>query len=262
MSSQPDLKMISHQIEIWTSGIDFEKQFWDNWMATSGSLWPKEFEARTNPDAPLAEIIENACSSMDRKRFSVLDVGAGPLTSIGYKSRSFEVDIIAVDPLAGFYQKLYNKIGLCPPISTSFAIAEDLNAFFAPEMFDVVHCRNALDHSFDPLRGIQQMIDVTAVGGVVILSHHNDEAENGKYEGFHQFNFNVHDGSFFIWNPDVEINVSEFLADEAVRIECENGDTGHNVWIWKQGHTKPFGSGDFRERLARFQEGVFLFLTK
>jgi hypothetical protein len=77
MSSQPDLKIISHQIEIWTSGIDFEKQFWDNWMSTSGSLWPKNFEAQTNPDAPLAEIIENACSSMDRKRLSVLDFGDG-----------------------------------------------------------------------------------------------------------------------------------------------------------------------------------------
>src|SRR6185312_12382497 len=99
--------------------------------------------------------------------FQILDVGCGPITNIGYVLPGVDVQITAVDPLSGVYSKLLAGCDLTPPAPTQFATAEDLSAFFDAEAFDLVHCCNALDHSFDPLRGLRQMVHVTKVGGTI-----------------------------------------------------------------------------------------------
>lgn len=44
--------------------------------------------------------------------------------------------------------------------------------------FDVVHMSNALDHCFDPIFGLMQLISVCKIGGKVILRHNENEALN------------------------------------------------------------------------------------
>jgi hypothetical protein len=100
------------------------------------------------------------------------------------------------------------------------AFAEDLSAFFAPDSFDLVHCINALDHSFDPLRAIHEMLRVARVGGTVVLMHQPNEAEAENYVGLHQWNFDVQDGRFVVWNRERRIDVADAVRAVA-RVEAD-----------------------------------------
>jgi hypothetical protein len=56
---------------------------------------------------------------------------------------------------------------------------------------------------------------VAKPGARVRLNHAENEAENENYTGFHQWNFTVEDGEFFIRGKDQVINVSRRLSAEA-----------------------------------------------
>jgi hypothetical protein len=75
--------------------------------------------------------------------------------------------------------------------------------------------RNSLDHAFNPLIGIVQMLSICKIGGRVILQHAKNEAENENYEGFHQWNLCVNNSQFMLWRPQIEINVTETLKEYA-----------------------------------------------
>ena len=157
---------------LWSNGITFERLFWKNWIETNGSDWPEDFEKRLTPSTPLdctiAKVIRGACPI---GKVNILDVGAGPLTAVGTQLDGYEVNLIATDPLAPVYNALLQDAGITPLVKTQFAPAEGLSAFFDHSEFDVVHCRNALDHSADPIAGIIEMLRVVKVGGTVILRH-------------------------------------------------------------------------------------------
>jgi SAM-dependent methyltransferase len=88
---------------------------------------------------------------------------------------------------------------------------EELLLFFPTERFDLVHCRNALDHAADPLLGIRQMLAVTRLGGAVALDHFPNEGEREGYSGFHQWNLDLRDGRFVLWTPAETIDVATAL---------------------------------------------------
>ena len=83
--------------------------------------------------------------------------------------------------------------------------------------------RNALDHAFDPLQGIERMLQVCKPGGWVLLRHARNEGVPGQFRnGLHQWAFDVQEvkGSehFVIWNPDLRVDVTEHLALKATEI--------------------------------------------
>jgi SAM-dependent methyltransferase len=207
----------------WSAGIDYEAGFWNQWVKTCGGRWPEDFSARREPGRPLDPGLESLLPSGEISR--VLDVGAGPMTVLGTRSAERCIDLVAADPLALLYDHILTAHGIIPPIPTIFATAEDLSAFFGPSCFDLVHCRNALDHSFDPVRGIEEMLRVVKQGGHVVLRHLLNEAEfearGDHYSGFHQFNFNEREGRFYIWNkvsggfPDEQIACGATFATRA-----------------------------------------------
>ncbi len=205
------MNSLAEQIRRWSGGFDHELRFWDHWLATRGDRWPQDFARRMDPAAPLVpEVAALLPCRSDPAR--VLDVGAGPATSLGFRCAGREVEVVATDPLAEPYAALCLAAGVAPPIPTRFAVAEALDAFFPPDSFDVVHCRNALDHACDPMRGIARMLAVTRPGGRLLLIHHPDEAEREAYVGLHQWNFAIRDGRFVIWNRAGVIDVSQALA--------------------------------------------------
>lgn len=82
--------------------------------------------------------------------------------------------------------------------------------------YDIVHMSNALDHCFDPLEGIYQLLTVVKVGGKIILRHNDNEAEHEKYTGFHQWNLTIVNGEFQIWRKGVRpINVQNIIKEVA-----------------------------------------------
>jgi len=84
----------------------------------------------------------------------------------------------------------------------------------------MVVCRNALDHSFDPVRGIEEMLLVLKIGGRVNLIHYANEAEEGKYVGFHQWNFDVVDGRPIVWNKNTHVDLIDRFG-ECANVSCD-----------------------------------------
>ena len=171
-------------------------------------------------------------------KVNFLEAGAGPVGDCGSKPvGNIELTVRAVDPLAYVYQELKRAHKLETKVNIEFACVEHLADKFGKNEFDIVHMRNSLDHSFNPMLGIMQMLYVTKVGGRVILNHLDNEAVYEKYVGMHQWNLQVTDNTFYIWKQDLKIDVADVLSDY-VDIACTpsppNRRTYHTVIIDKR----------------------------
>ena len=215
---------IDRQATLWRQGIAHELWFWARWFKTKGLEWTRDFMLRQDPDAPLIGAIKVLLpAGADPVR--VLDVGAGPMTNVGFRVEGRAVSVTATDALADFYAQLAEQNAVAPPSPTVFSSAEDLSAYFPLEHYDIVHCCNALDHSSDPLRGIVEMLKVLKVGGSVYLKHHRNEAETERYEGFHQHNFDIQNGRFVIWGNIGSVDVQSALPVQTrVKVWIEGPD--------------------------------------
>lgn len=214
--------------------------------------WPRDYARRVDPGTPVhAWIAESARRVAREGRVRILDVGAGPITEMGYRLEGFDLSIDATDPLAPSYAALLAEHGVSPPVATRFAPMEDLRLFVPEAAYDLVHCRNALDHSLDPVRGIEQMLAAARVGGVVMLLHYGDEAEREAYTGLHQWNMALRDGGtrFVVWNRSGEVDVAAALRCPC-RVACVGEGGWVNVFIEKTGPSPPEPAEVSRRRFA------------
>ena len=131
----------------------------------------------------------------------MLDVGSGPATVLGGVLNGKPIDITAVDPLANQYMELYGTHAITPLVKPIFGEGENLSQVVNGK-FDFVYSRNALDHSYDPMKAIQGMIDVCADDGVVFFENVVNEGYNENYKGLHQWNFMHASGDLVIWKHD------------------------------------------------------------
>ena len=214
-------------LDSWLYGIYGEIEFWDAFFKTKGAncnVNISRFNEVTQyePEFRLEEDIEN-----DKTKF--LDVGSGPYSRCGIKTNLY-LDFIAVDPLASVYKILKSKYAINTKITPETAMVENLSSKFKENEFDIVHMSNSLDHSFDPMLGLWQMLYVCKIGGKIILKHHQNEAENENYQGFHQWNLANEDGKFVIWRKNIKLDIAHILKDyakvEYIRAEKENTSAG------------------------------------
>jgi len=193
----------------WKRHISDELRFWDSWLRDKP--WPDQFRFRTDPRAPLQpELV--ALLPAGQAACRLLDVGAGPLTALGKCTPETSLEISATDALAEYFDGLLEKNGVVPPVRSLQCNAERLTSRFAPASFDLVFCQNALDHVYDPVAAIDEMIDVLKPGGAIFLRHFQNEGYREAYSGLHQWNFSVENGDFVIWNPRVRVDVTRHLA--------------------------------------------------
>ena len=198
---------------IWTDGLHDEIAFWDKWFRTRGDAWPEDYLSRLDPNLPLADsVVQHLPRGASDVPLEILDVGAGPLTILGKQVPGRTIRITPVDPLADVYRRIMDKHGVTPPVATSWCHGELLTERFRPNTFDLVWAQNSLDHSYDPLRIIEQALTVTRPGCRVVLTHIRNEALNENYQGLHQWNFDGDGSDFVIWNPRTRINVTKQLA--------------------------------------------------
>jgi SAM-dependent methyltransferase len=195
----------------WEAGKDHEVSFWERYLVTEGLYWPEDYKFRLDLEQPLQSYVVRFLNAPPGTTVSILDVGAGPLTRLGKRWQGHTVHITAVDPLADKYKRLLAEVGITPPVQTQPGEVERLSELFSANRFDLVHMRNALDHSYDPLLGIQQMLDVVKPKGYVVLRHVANEGENEDYRGFHQWNFCADNGRFVIWNRNTRLSVNDAL---------------------------------------------------
>lgn len=189
-----------------------ELRFWNRWLQTKGLEWPEQFHARTNPDLPLAPLHRRFIDHLQQQEVRILDVGAGPLTTLGKKHPEKRLKIEAVDVLAESYDELLARHHIEPTVRTRFAEAEHLTRWFAEESFDFVHARNSLDHSADPLEAVRQILLVTKRGCYALLEHIENEAEKQHYLGLHQWNFTLVGRDLIVRGRKSLTNVSSELS--------------------------------------------------
>ena len=187
-------------------------------MATEGGEWPDDYRQRLDPQTPLDSWILKYLDP-SAPVISILDVGSGPMTNLGKIWPGHDVRLTAVDALADEYNRLLDELGVAPPVRTQRCDSERLLERFPENHFDLVHARNTLDHSYQPVEAIRQMLGVVKPTGLVVLSHSANEAENMEYQGFHQWNFCVENEDFIIWDKQSHVSVKDRLRGLAEIVE-------------------------------------------
>jgi SAM-dependent methyltransferase len=203
-----------------------EVGYWEGWLSTGGGTWPGDFAYRFAADAEVEDSLLRALLGvMKNQAVSILDVGAGPVTTVGRRFDGAPLTVVAVDPLADEYNRLLAKAGRVPPVRTAQVPGERLLDHFGHDRFDIAYSRNALDHSIDPVPIIEQMLAVVRPGGYVVLRHARNEAIKESYVQLHQWNFDEREGQLVIWRVNHETNVSEALAGRA-EVTCHREPGG------------------------------------
>lgn len=212
-------------VQRWQRGSTFEVAHWDeDWLADARRNGLLDADAPLN-DALVVRVVDDVVPGQEVVR--ILDVGAGPLTPLGKVHPRRRIAITATDALAAEYDALLARAGVEPPVRTVLAEGEKIADTFGPESFDLVHCGNALDHHYDPMRALEQMFIVTAKSGAVVLNHFPDEGEHERYLGMHQWNISERDGHLVIWNRSETHDVNERFAGRAT-VRCAIVDTGRD----------------------------------
>lgn len=214
----------------WKKELDHERVFFSQWFETEGLTWGEDYRFRMDPNTILQPHVARCLP--DKDIVNILDVGAGPLTVLGKITCSKTLNIDACDPMAEVYDEIMAEKGIVPLVRTTYAVAEHLSKFAKADHYDIIYCQNALDHSYNPVMGIREMLQVVIPGGHIILLHEINEAENERYLNLHQWNFCEQDGDFIIWNKAEHHNMNVHLQGQAtIEIHSENGYI--TVWIRK-----------------------------
>lgn len=201
--------------ENWKKSLVSESNYWDRVLSRDLESDWIEFSTRLKGYTAQPFEFADYCAPSGDDVCKVLDVGAGPLTVLGTNHDKLNVEIDAIDPLADHYNDALNRYGLVPPVRTTSAKGEDLARHFAPDSFHLVHSLNALDHVFNPLLCIREMVKVCKPGGAIVLIGNENAALRNVYGGLHQWNFLTVDGDLVIWRPDQKISVQKALGDTA-----------------------------------------------
>ena len=140
---------------------------------------------------PLRRDLVHLLGSKDAVR--VLDIGCGPITTLGCYSPDIDMQLEAVDIRADAYNDLLDEFGFQIPVRPIQGAAEDLVRLFGSESFDLVHCRNSLDHTANAMASLRAMVDVTKPGGFVYIEVYEREGRANKYGGIHQWDIYISD---------------------------------------------------------------------
>jgi SAM-dependent methyltransferase len=200
----------------WQTRLSTEIAFWDDYLGTGGSQWPDDFQRRTTPIRPFQDFLARLIpAESEAAEIRVLDVGAGPLTQVGTNWPGKIVHITAIDPLADAYTALLKKYRIVPPVPTLRCEAECVAERFGESSFDLVHARNCLDHSYDPLLAIRQALVVVKPCCYVYLEHEQNESTKESGRGLHKWNFHAVSNEFVIERAGHTVNVTRELANSA-----------------------------------------------
>lgn len=226
-------KEYRNYIKNWILGIDDEICFWDEYFRLK-SYSGKEGYKKATVYAHHFRYEQD----LENEKEYWLDVGSGPLSSCGSETQKADLHLVAVDPLANIYSAIKAKYKVNTKIKPKYCMVERLGESFSANMFDVVHMRNSLDHSYNPILGIAQLIYVCKLGGRIILRHYDNVAKNEKYNGMHQWNLVTDNDSFFIWRKDKKFDIGKVFEKnidiELIEQSLETGLAFHTVVLRKK----------------------------
>jgi SAM-dependent methyltransferase len=213
-------------------GLSHEIKFWQKWIQTKGWQWPEDFARRLDPGSVVTGYHRQVIERIAADTIHILDVGAGPLTAIGKVYENRKLILQACDPLADEYNKVLLEHSLRAPVVTEKCDGEALSSKYPGEHFDWVNAQNCVDHSYDPVKVIREMIHVAKRGGVISLCHELNAAKHEAYRGLHQWNFYQADGDLMLSGKyGYRKNLTEELKDDVQFVTWVDD----NQWIYAIG---------------------------
>jgi SAM-dependent methyltransferase len=216
---------------VWTRSISHELDFWEEWLSTKGMTWPDDYDRRLDAQTPLDEqLIIAQLPHLAEPIVKILDVGSGPLTVLGKRYPGKTLEITATDALGDQYNTLLDRVGLSPPVRPIACAGEQLLEKFSANTFDFAYARNALDHAYDPVRVIENMLAVVKPHRYVVLRHWREEGKAQHYHGLHQWDFLIDRGDFVVAHVRRSVNLTKAFAGKAT-VACgyEREGTGEHV---------------------------------
>lgn len=206
------------KIQDWKNSVNTEIAHWnhvfDKYTTDLNSYLHQYVKKRLDMELPLHKNVQLLVDSINKLEISILDVGSGPIPFLGRKSNK-QITLTAVDYLAESYYKLYKHYNVYPPTIPISMDAENLSLYFEMDFFDIVYARNSIDHTFDPIKSIQEMVKVS--NKYVILEHKKNEGAIENYQGLHNWNFFIKESKFYISNKaQEEFCVNNFLPNTTI----------------------------------------------
>ena len=199
----------------WLSGIPYEVGFWRSYYRNKRSRKALMEWSQYQKECKLDNFdVAAYIGGLKKEAPVIVDVGCALSYMFSNIFNGKEYDVVYLDPLASFYNKILEDYSLPYPRIT-FGMGEILSLIFPKDTVSFFHIRNALDHSVQPMMVIWQALMGLHSDGILYLNHKPNEAEHEAYVGFHQYNVDCQDGRLIIWNKSERIDVGDELGEYA-----------------------------------------------
>lgn len=143
----------------------------------------------------------------DKNEVTIAELGAGPINTIGDIWPGVRIKLYCSDILAKDYEEFWEEKGVKLIRVIEYQDMEHLT--YSDNIFDIVHCRNALDHTPDPYKAIKEMQRVCKPGGWIYMEH--APSQKKLFGGHHYHNYE-------------ELDIPDYF------ITCRDGDNYVTIW--------------------------------
>jgi len=154
-----------------------------------------------------------------------LDIGCGPASQFyttDFLNRS-DVKIITVDPLSETYRNLNKKYCSNYDIECIKGYGEGLSQIFPQNFFHLIYSVNAIDHSQNPQKFINNIHHVLKPGGYLVLQGFIKEGSAAHWFGLHQWDIDIENNDLLLTNKKRTI-YRENLTKEIFNLIWKNVD--------------------------------------
>jgi Methylase involved in ubiquinone/menaquinone biosynthesis len=168
-----------------------ELDYWDKELSLQGA-YPNAIINRTDPNRLINEFPEilfkylTLLNLRGVKTPKILDVGSGALSMLSFASYNNLAELTCADPLNDEYLKLLEKYSYPLYYKTVSVNGESLTSKLKENSFDIVWMHNALDHTQDPKKTVEQMSRVLKPEGYLMILGWNREGSAEGWNGLHQ----------------------------------------------------------------------------
>jgi len=216
------------QAETWLQNFMIEVKSWVRDDANADGIYHKVYMQRLENTDFLG--IDASCAELAKTLSAgsvVMDIGCGLVSLYGTRLPSSEkIQLLAVDPLAPFYNRINQKYACGKAGICQFGLFEFIADFYKENSCDAILINNALDHCIDPYKSFLECLYILKCGGIMRLTHRRAEAVYEAYHGLHKWNIDcTSQNKLIFWNQENAINVSEQLKRIAdVKVMATNED--------------------------------------
>lgn len=216
----------------WDEQLLTQLDHWDRWLAGESGEGPKN---RLTDSYPFPGYLQKVLDCPPGSEVRVLDLGSGPASTVGRNWPGRKVFVTCVDPLAEEYNVLLRKHGYAEFACIARGCGETLLEDIEERDFDIAYSANALDHSYDPLLCIENMLRIVRPKGWVVFMVLENEGQRQRYGGLHRWNFCVDDGELVLWDKSGRSYVvANEIRDSTMReiLIKEDQQRGNRIFVY------------------------------